>query len=82
MECSSRNSRRGARCHLSGMDLTRQRLVMFPRGGMYAAVLRDNSCEISSDYSAARETYLDSLRFVAGFWLFIGTANDRPNMSL
>jgi hypothetical protein len=43
---------------------------------------RDSSCEISSDYSAAREADLDCLRFAAGFWLSIGTTNDRPKMSL
>jgi len=43
---------------------------------------RNSSREISSDYSAARETDLDCLRFAAGFWLSIGTVNDRPNMSL
>jgi hypothetical protein len=40
------------------------------------------SCEIPRDYSPARETHSDCLGFAAGFWLSIGTANDRPNMSL
>src|SRR6266446_2364656 len=41
-----------------------------------------------SDYSAARETDLDCLGLVAGFWLsagfwlFMGTSYDRPNMSV
>src|SRR5882757_685595 len=39
-ECSSPNSQRSARCHLSEMDLTRQRLVTFLREGMRAAVLQ------------------------------------------
>jgi hypothetical protein len=47
-----------------------------------AAEQRENSSEISSDYCAARETHLDGLSFAAGFWLSIGTENDRPNMSL
>jgi hypothetical protein len=38
VECSSQNSRRSARCHLSEMNLTRQRLVTFLRGEMCAAV--------------------------------------------
>jgi hypothetical protein len=42
----------------------------------------DSSCEISSDYSAAREADLGGLRFAAVCWLSIGTANDRPKMSL
>ena len=33
MECLSPNSQRSARCHLSEMDLTRQRLVTFPSRG-------------------------------------------------
>ncbi len=37
---------------------------------------------VGGHYSAARETDLDCLRFAAGFWLSIGTANDRPKMSL
>ena len=40
MECSSPNSQRSARCHLSEMDLTRQRVVTFLRGEMCAAVLQ------------------------------------------
>jgi hypothetical protein len=40
MECSSPNSQRSARCHLSEMDLTRQRLVTFLRVEMCAAVLQ------------------------------------------
>ena len=39
MECSSSNSQRSAKCHLSEMELTRQRLVTFLRGEMCAAVL-------------------------------------------
>src|SRR5438067_2201762 len=42
----------------------------------------DNSCDVSSAYSAARETDLEHLRSAAGFWVCIGTANDLPNMSL
>jgi hypothetical protein len=38
--CSSPNSQRSARCHLSEMDLTRQRLVTFPREEMRAVVLQ------------------------------------------
>jgi hypothetical protein len=38
--CSSPNSQRRARCHLSEMGLTRQRLVTFLRGEMCAAVLQ------------------------------------------
>src|ERR1700690_2994967 len=38
--CSSPNSQRSARCHLSEMDLTRQRLVTFLREEMCAAVLQ------------------------------------------
>jgi hypothetical protein len=34
MECSSPNSQRDARCHLSEMELTRQRLVTFLREEM------------------------------------------------
>jgi hypothetical protein len=41
VECSSPNSQRSARCHLSEMDLTRQRLVTFLRGEMCAAVLQE-----------------------------------------
>jgi hypothetical protein len=52
----------------------------------YQPVLSIRLCrehdEASSDYSAVRETDLDCLGFAAGFWLLIGTANDRPNMSL
>jgi hypothetical protein len=40
VECSSPNSQRSARCHLSEMDLTRQRLVTFLREEMCAAVLQ------------------------------------------
>ncbi len=40
MECSRPNSQRSARCHLSEMDLTRQRLVTFLREEMCAAVLQ------------------------------------------
>ena len=40
MGCSSPNSQRSARCYLSEMDLTRQRLVTFQRGEMCAAVLQ------------------------------------------
>src|SRR5712692_10963481 len=37
VECSSPDSQRSARCHLSEMDLTRQRLVTFLPGEMCAA---------------------------------------------
>ena len=40
MECSSPNSQRSARCHLSEMDLTRQRIVTFLREEMCVAVLQ------------------------------------------
>jgi len=40
VECSRPNSQRSARCHLSEMDLTRQRLVTFLREEMCAAVLQ------------------------------------------
>ena len=40
MECSSPNSQRDARCHLSEMELTRQRLVTFLREEMCAAVMQ------------------------------------------
>ncbi len=40
MECSRPNSPRSARCHLSEVDLTRQRLVTLLREGMCAAVLQ------------------------------------------
>ena len=33
-------------------------------------------CEISSDYSAVRDTDLDCLGFAAGFWLSMGTSYD------
>ena len=36
----------GARCHLSQMDLTRQRLVTFLRGEMCAAVLQGVEAEM------------------------------------
>jgi hypothetical protein len=37
VECSSPDSQLSARCHLGGMDLTRQRLVTLLRGEMCAA---------------------------------------------
>jgi hypothetical protein len=40
VECSSPTSERSARCHLSELDLTRQRLVTLPREEMREAVLR------------------------------------------
>ena len=46
MECSSPNSQRSARCHLSEMDLTRQRLVTLLRGEMCAAVLQGVEAEM------------------------------------
>ena len=40
MECSSPHSHWSLRCHLSEMDLTRQRPVTFLRGEMCAAMLQ------------------------------------------
>jgi hypothetical protein len=37
VECSNSNSQPSARCHLSEMDLTRQRRVTFPREEMLEA---------------------------------------------
>jgi hypothetical protein len=41
VECSSPDSQRIAGCHLSEMDLTRQRLVTFPREEMCAPCCRE-----------------------------------------
>jgi hypothetical protein len=38
--CPNQNSQRSPRCHLSEMDLTRQRLVTFLRGEKCAGVLQ------------------------------------------
>ena len=43
---SSPNSQRSARCHLSEIDLTRQRLVTFLREEMCAAVLQGVEAEM------------------------------------
>ena len=41
MECPSGNLRRSAKCHLNELDLTRQRLVTFPRQEMREAALQE-----------------------------------------
>jgi hypothetical protein len=46
------------------------------------AVQPDDPCKVQGDYFAEGETDLDWSAFAAGFWLSIGTANDRPKMSL
>jgi hypothetical protein len=81
-------------CHISARGDARSRAAgrgsAGPEAGRlakcYQQVLSIRLCrehdEVSSDYSAVGEPDLDYLGFAAGFWLSIGTANDRPNMSL
>lgn len=46
------------------------------------AVQPNDPRKVPRDYFAEGEADLDWSDFAAGFWLSIGTANDRPKMSL
>ncbi len=66
MGCSSPNSQRSARCHLSEMDLTRQRLVTFLREEMCVAVLQGVEApgQKREDWQSLTAHHLDPERYL------------------